>query len=140
MGESGPWETHYFISRRGDSPVQDFLGALPLKARAKCFAYIDALEAEGLSLPACYVKKVADDLWELRPEYGGTEYRFFYFTLVRRRFVIVHAVAKKSQRLKTRDVKLALDRVRETRERLQEGEDNADSKLQEPSPIRPRTD
>ena len=58
-----------------------------------------------------------DDLWELRPEFGGIEYRYFYFTYVEDQIVIVHAISKKSQRLKPGDTRLALNRVEEVRRR-----------------------
>lgn len=99
MNPPAPWEVFFYQSERGDSPVEEFLNGLSVKARAKCQAYMEQLEQHGYSLPSSYIKKVEDDLWELRPEFGGTEYRFFYFTLIGRRLVIVHALTKKGQRL-----------------------------------------
>jgi phage-related protein len=124
-------EVLYFQSERGESPIEDFLNELPRKARAKCIAYIDMLEEFGLNLPRSFIAKVRGDLWELRPEWAGTEYRFLYITLIGQRIVIVHALTKKAQKLRPKDVELAEARAAEVRRRLvNEGA----------SPLRQRTD
>ncbi|WP_407919016.1 type II toxin-antitoxin system RelE/ParE family toxin [Candidatus Nitrospira nitrificans] len=50
---------------------------------------------------------VRGKIWELRPEWSGTEYRFFYAAFVRQRFVILHAIRKKRQKLRERDIAIA---------------------------------
>lgn len=113
------------------SPIEEFLDALPRKARAKCLVYMDMLEEFGMNLPRSIVAKVRGDLWELRPEWAGTEYRFLYFTMVGARILIVHALTKKSQRLKPKDIDTAEARMADARRRFfHEG----------PSSIRQRTD
>jgi phage-related protein len=112
------WKVFYYRTERGESPIEDFLDALPRKARAKCIAYMDMLEEFGFNLPRSVMAKVRGDLWELRPEWAGTEYRFLYFALVGRRFVILHAIAKKSQKLKPKDVEIAETRMMEVRRRI----------------------
>lgn len=102
----------YYQTERGDSPIEDFLNALPRKAKAKCIAYMDLLEEFGTNLPRAIIAKVRGEIWELRPEWADTEYRFLYFTLVSQRIVILHAVAKKSQKLKDRDIELAEARIK----------------------------
>ena len=42
---------------------------------------MDVLEEFGFNLPRSFIAKVHGDLWELRPEWAGTEYRFLYFAL-----------------------------------------------------------
>lgn len=125
------WEVFYYRTERGDSPIEDFLNALPRKARAKCIAYIDMLEEFGFNLPRSFIAKVRDDLWELRPQWAGTEYRFLYFALVGQRFVILHAMAKKTQKLRPRDIELAEARMADVRRRLS---------YEGAPPIRQRTD
>ncbi len=111
------WEVFYYQSERGESPIEEFLNGLSLKTRAKCLAYIEQLEQFGNRLPSNFASKVQGDVWELRPEWGGGEHRFFYFSFVERRIVIVHAFAKKSQKLKAQDINIALVRVEEVRRR-----------------------
>ena len=117
-----PWRVDYYQSERGESPIVDFLDALSEKARAKCLSYIDLLEERGNSLPRNYVSKIADNIWELRPEFGGTEYHFFYFTFVEDNLVILSAITKKTQQLKPRDIALAQARAAEVQRREAERE------------------
>lgn len=125
------WEVFYYQTGRGESPIEDFLNALPRKARAKCVAYIDMLEEFGFNLPRSIIAKVRGELWELRPEWTGTEYRFFCFTLFGRRFVILHAIVKKTQKLKPKDIEVAEARMADIRRRLT---------YEGTSPIRQRAD
>jgi phage-related protein len=125
------WEVFYYQSERRKSPIEDFLNALPRKARAKCIAYMDMLEEFGFDLPRSFIAKVRGDLWELRPEWASTEYRFLYFAMIGQRLVILHAITKKTPKLKTKDIELAETRMADVRRRLtREGS----------SPIRRRTD
>lgn len=63
--------------------------------------------------------KVRGKIWELRPEWSGNEYRFFYGAFVGQRFVILHAVQKKTQKLKEKDIELAEKRYDDTIKRLE---------------------
>lgn len=101
------WEVCFYQTTRGDSPIEEFLNDLPLKAKAKCVAYLEQLEEHGFGLPRSLIAKVRGNIWELRPEWGGEEYRFFYVATVGRRFVVLHSIKKKSQKVKEKDIKLA---------------------------------
>lgn len=125
------WEVFFYQTAGGDSPVEEFLDVLSDKARAKCLAYMRQLEKHGFDLPRSVIAKVRGKIWELRPEWSGTEYRFFYGSIVGRRIVILHAIQKKSQKLKARDIDLAEARYHEVLKR---------SNDESTSPIRRRTD
>lgn len=111
------WEVFFYQTTGGDSPVEEFLDALSDKARAKCLAYMRQLEEHGFDLPRSVIAKVRGKIWELRPEWSGTEYRFFYGVIVGRRIVILHAIQKQSQKLKARDIDLAETRYHEVLKR-----------------------
>jgi phage-related protein len=125
------WEVWFYQSVRGGSPIEDFLNDLPAKAKAKCIAYMEALEEHGFELPRSFIAKVRGHIWELCPEWAGTEYRFFYVAMVGRRFVILHALKKKSQKVKGKDLELAEVRYAEVTERWSD---------EATPPIRPRTE
>lgn len=107
----------YYQSSSGRSPVEDFLDKLKTKDRAKCIEYIEQLEEKGLALPANYQTKLQGekDLWELRPEWGGVEYRLF-FTRADGTFIFVHAIKKKSEKTPKAALDTARRRVREVQE------------------------
>ena len=111
------WEVWFYQTARGDSPVEEFLGGLPPKDEAKCLAYLEQLEERGFGLPRSYIAKVRGPIWELRPEWAGVEYRFFYVAMAVRRLVILHAMKKKSQKVKIKDIELAESRHADVIER-----------------------
>jgi phage-related protein len=123
------WEVWFYQTVRGDSPIEEFLDDLPAKAQAKCIAYLEQLEERGFDLPRSYIAKVRGPIWELRPEWAGSEYRFFYVAMVGRRLVVLHAIKKKSQKVKDKDIELAESRHADVIERW---------KNETAPPIRPR--
>lgn len=125
------WEIWFYQTVRGESPIEDFLAELPTKTHAKCVAYLEQLEEHGFDLPRSFIAKVRGNIWELRPEWAGTEYRFFYVAMVGRRFVVLHAIRKKSQKVKSKDIELAEARYADVVERWHDETTPA---------IRPRTE
>lgn len=115
------WEIEFYQKEGGRSPIDDFLNELTIKARAKCLKYIELLAENGVGLPANFARKVTGtkELWELRPEFGGVEYRFLYFIWTDNRMIILHAVTKKSRRLDPNDIDTAEKRIKELKLRDQ---------------------
>ncbi len=64
------------------------------------------LEWQGLALRASHVKELSREIWELRPEYDGIEYRF-YFGIAGTVVVYVHAIVKKQQKAIRNDIEIA---------------------------------
>ena len=91
----------------------EFINQRNQKEQEKIFAYISALSEQGNSLPSNYIKPLGDGLWELRPEFGGTEFRLFYFTVVQNTIVMLHAIKKKTQKTPRKDLDLARKRQKE---------------------------
>lgn len=112
------WSVRYYETVQGDKPIEVFLNALSNEARAKCLAYMSRLETDGTRLPASIAAHVRGKIWELRPEWSGTEYRFFYVAIVGQRFVILHAIQKKRQKLRERDIAIAEQRYQDIKERI----------------------
>ena len=109
-------EIVFYVTDRGEFPVLEFLLALSDKERAKCVQYIDALAEHGNALPANYVKHLEQGVWELRPEFGGTEFRLFYFTVIENSFVMLHAIKKKTRSIPRREIELAIKRMKEVKQ------------------------
>jgi phage-related protein len=64
-----------------------------------------------LSLGSPYVEKVKDKIWALRIKHGTDYYRILYFAYTGRRFILLHAVKKKSDKLQKRDIETAIKRM-----------------------------
>lgn len=109
------YDVSFYVDHRNECPVLEFLESLRDKEAQKCLNYIELLAEYGNKLPANYIKHIEGDVWELRPEYGGTEFRFFYFVVLADTIVILHAVKKKRQKLRRNDIETALKRAEEIR-------------------------
>lgn len=103
----------FYRSTRGDSPVEAFLNRLSAKARAKCLTYLGLVAEHGNTLPANYIKHIEGDLWEVRPEFGGTEYRLLYVLITTEAVAVLHAFTKKTQRTPPAEIARALSRLAE---------------------------
>jgi phage-related protein len=106
------WNALFYETENGKKPVARFLKDLPSRARAKCAKYLTMLEEHGLFLPGQYLEKVRGDLWALRPEYGGNEYRIIFFhDDDEAAFIVVHAILKNTRRIDENDIKTADGRM-----------------------------
>jgi len=106
------WDANFYENLAGKKPVARFLRELSHGERAKCAKYIGMLEDHGFELPRNYLEKVRGEIWALRPEYGGNEFRiFFFFSSENQAFIVVHAIRKTTQRLPEVDIKTAEDRM-----------------------------
>ncbi len=112
------WEIILYENENASSPIGEFLADLSDKARAKCLSYIEQLEQRGKILQAFsqYTKKLSDykkyQIWELRPEFGGTEYRLLYSEIKPSVAIILHVFVKKRQRTDSKDINIAKDRLK----------------------------
>lgn len=106
------WKAVFYETESGRKPVAKFLTDLDVRARSKCAKYISMLEEHGFSLPTQYLEKVRGDLWALRPEYGGNEYRvIFFFEDSSGAFIVVHAILKNTRRIDENDISTAEGRM-----------------------------
>lgn len=97
---------YYFVDERGDNPVRDFIESLPLKERAKVFAYINELKRQGNNLRRPMADYLEDGIYELRAK----DNRIFYFFYLKDNAVLVHAAKKKTREIPRNDLNLCLKR------------------------------
>ena len=118
MTES-PWKYVYYKSRSRRVPVKEFISAQEVKVREKIFADLERLVRENVRLGPPFARKLAGrDFWELRTKApGGDIYRTFYFAFTGRKFVLLHAFQKKSQKTPKEDLELAQERMTDYLER-----------------------
>ncbi|HEX8376724.1 MAG TPA: type II toxin-antitoxin system RelE/ParE family toxin [Pedobacter sp.] len=115
-------QVDFYETQRGRCPFIEFIDALPSKAQAKCLKYVEVLEEKGFTLPTSYIKKISgtDKIWELRPEFGGTEYRLLFFEISEEKVIIVHGIIKKDKKLRQKDIRVAEARIKDFIERESE--------------------
>jgi phage-related protein len=103
------WRIVFYKDSRGRSPIAEYLNTLPIAEQAATREAFSLLREFGISLGMPHAKHVDGKLWELRP--GAN--RFFYFAHVGRRFVILHAYRRHSQKTPAQELALAEPRLAE---------------------------
>ena len=94
-------EVLYYEKDNGGCPTIEFLESLPEKARSKLMGRLTALgETRDGRLSGDRTEVLSDwDVNAVRVEYGGAQYRVFYFIPKgERRIVVLHGYVKKTQK------------------------------------------
>lgn len=83
------------------------------KTQNKIADVLDLLEEFGILVGPPHLKKVTGTpLWELRI-LGSDNIRIFYVAVVGRKFLLLHAFAKKKQKTDRREIKTAIERLKD---------------------------
>jgi phage-related protein len=108
----------FYITRRGESPVDQFLDSLGEKDRAKIESYILILQEKGHTLLRPYADYVRGKIYESRPG----RFRIFYSFFFKNHILLLHAIKKKSFRLNPKDIEQAERNLTDYVMRYQGGE------------------
>ena len=92
-----PTELLVFREANGRIPLEEWLDALPAKARAKCLNYMRLLAISGHELRRPAADFLRDGIYELRASYGTVQYRILYFFHGRDIVVLSHGVTKRQK-------------------------------------------
>jgi phage-related protein len=97
-----------------DDRIGAEIAALPADIRAKLAHIAEMMVAVGPQwMREPHVKSLGDKLWEMRMSGRDGIARAIYVLAERRRIVIVHAFAKKTQKTPPATIRLALKRAKE---------------------------
>ena len=109
MGTVSGWTVELYRDPQGRVPVAEFLATLADVDHAAVTRMMTLLEKYGLQLRAPHVRaaKSHRKLWELRIKRPSGAVRLFYFAHTSRRFVMLHAFWKKSQKTPRRELQIA---------------------------------
>lgn len=103
---------YYFVDEKGNNPVRGFIAGLPIKERAKVFAYIQELQNQGHNLRRPMADYLSNGIYELRPKAN----RIFYFFFLKNNAVLLHAIRKKADKIPEKDLKLCVKRKAQVEE------------------------
>lgn len=105
------WQTEYFFSGSGNSPVYEFTESLDMKVRSKIKNTLWLLKDYGPSLGPPHSKKLTGTkLWELRI-LGQNNIRIFYTPLPDQKLLLLHGFVKKSEKTPPQEIETALKRL-----------------------------
>lgn len=71
-----------------------------MREQTKVLWWLERLAESGFSLGPPALKKLDDDIWELRIKYGGKFLRLLFYQRSRRVLVLLDAFAKKDRKLR----------------------------------------
>ena len=105
------WRVIFYRDKLGNEPVKDFILEQSDEAIGAILHVFDLLYRFDLSLGKPYVEKIEGKIWSLRVKHGSDYYRILYFAFSGKKFILLHAVEKKSDKLSTRDIDIAFKRM-----------------------------
>lgn len=112
-----PWEILLYKTPHGETPVNDFIFSLDLKAQSKVYNAINLLKTFGTRAGSPHVKKLTGtSLWELRI-LGSDSIRILYIAIADRSFLFLHGFIKKRDKTPPKEIKIAENRLIEFRSR-----------------------
>jgi len=102
----------------GSEPVKDFILEQPDGAIAEILHVFKLLREFNIQLGMPYVRKIdKSGLRELRIKHSSDLYRIFYFAYTGQKFVLLHAILKRSGRTPEGDIELAIKRMNDYKSR-----------------------
>lgn len=112
-----PWKVVLYKNPQGDTPVNEFILSLEIKAQSKVRDTIKLLQEFGIRLGLPHIKKLTGtDLWELRI-LGSDSIRVLYITTSGKTFLLLHGFKKKKDKTPPKEIKVAEDRLAEFKSR-----------------------
>lgn len=104
-------EFEFYQRPNGHTEFLEFLQSLPEKDRAKLIATITNVQVQGLIVARKmkWIKKLDDNLFELRSKTGNNIQRGLYFHATDSNYQITHGFTKKSQKTPANEIKHALE-------------------------------
>jgi phage-related protein len=112
------WQVNFYSDEEGNEPVKDFILGQTDAAIAEILHVLKLLRQFNISLGMPYVRKIdKSGIRELRIRHGSDIYRILFFAHTGRKFVLLHAVLKKEDKIPENDKQLAIRRMNDYRSR-----------------------
>lgn len=112
------WKILLYKTPQQETPVNEFIRSLDLKAKTKVYKALELLEIYGISVGSPHIKKLTGtELWELRI-LGSDSIRILYIAITGKTFLLLHGFKKKKDKTPPKEIKVAEDRLTEFRSRL----------------------
>jgi len=106
------WQIVFYIDEKGNEPVKDFILEQSDGAIAEILHVFKLLRQFNVTLGMPYVRKIGrSGIRELRIKHGSDIYRIFFFAHPGRKFILLHGVVKKEDKISEADKNLAIQRM-----------------------------
>ncbi len=105
------WTIEYYETADGLSPVRAYIDTLPADDAAQVTYEVDLLATLGIALGMPHARPIqGSGLWELRSR-DRNHHRIFYVAMRGRRMLLLHAFAKKTEKIPQREIRTAERRL-----------------------------
>lgn len=105
--DSSKWTVIYYETIEGVEVVENEMKDFGPKIFARILRTVNMLEEFGLELAGDYIKHVKEKVWELRV----SKYRVLYFAFTGKRFILLRAFMKTTDKTPRREIKIAEERM-----------------------------
>jgi phage-related protein len=106
------WRLIFYIDKEGNEPVKDFILGQSDGAIAEILHVFKLLRHFNIRLSMPYVRKIdKSGIRELRIKHGSDIYRIFFFAYTGRKFILLHAILKKEDKIPESVKKIAIQRM-----------------------------
>lgn len=112
-GNRATWEIEFYETEMGKVPVFEWLQDLPAHEQALALNHIDLLRLAGLEARRPLVAPLENKMYELRWKGYGKQNRIAYFAFTGRKFILLHAVVKKTSAWSKKDLDIAMQRMKD---------------------------
>lgn len=104
------WEILYY-----NGALQEEISTLPAGIQARYIHLTERMLIYGANLGMPHTKALKDGLFELRMKSKEGIGRVFYCTLVKKKIVMLHSFIKKTQKIPSKELKIAISRMNEVK-------------------------
>jgi phage-related protein len=106
------WQVVFYQDKHGNEPVKAFVLSQDDGTIAEILHVFKLLRDLNVELRMPYVRKInKSGIRELRIKHGSDIYRVFFFACTGRKFVLLHAILKKSDKIPAGDIAIAIERM-----------------------------
>lgn len=103
----------FYRTENGNEPVREWLLSMSLKDRKIIGDDLQTLEfGWPVGMPVCRAIKSRKGLWEIRSRLTRGQISRVLFCIVHDRMVLLHGFIKKTQKTPTREIKIAVRRMK----------------------------
>ena len=117
------YEIEFYENKNGESEVYEYINNLKNKNSKesrqklkKIYMYIDLLGECGLSLKEPYIKKINEEIWELRP----LRDRILFTSMYNNKFVLLSIFMKKTEKTPKKEIEKAKRILKDYKQRSDE--------------------
>jgi phage-related protein len=104
---------HFYETKAGRSPIEDFILTLQKQDQARFAEVIDGIEKHNLNYARVQFRLLRGKLWEIKFSSHGGGYRIIYVMVTGNEMVWLHAFRKSTQKTPMKELDLAIKRMQE---------------------------